>query len=327
MEFRTVIKPDVNKGLISHASRMVMLGSCFSDSIGNKLKENLFNVCVNPFGTLYNAASIASVIERIANPVPFSEKDLIVNGNLYCSWLSHSSLSSSSPSKAVEMLNLALDNARKSFEVADIVIITLGTSYVFNLKENGLTVANCHKFPANIFERTKLSVDETVNWIKRIIAAVHSLSAKAKLIFTVSPIRHTADGLHGNQISKATMLLAIDRICHTHSDTCSYFPAYEALIDDLRDYRFYDSDMKHPSSVAVDYIYNLFSDAFFNESTKQLEKEARSLTKRLTHKMLTDDNLTISQFNNKTALLTEALLQRNPEITEALQRFTKTIES
>lgn len=328
MEFRTVIKPRPEKGLISHGTRMVLFGSCFSDSIGSRLKENLFSVCVNPFGTLYNAASIATVVERIATGELFSETELIDNGHIFGSWLSHSSLGSVSPEKALAKLNDALGEARGALQSADFVIITLGTSYVFSLRYTGQIVANCHKFPADTFVRSRLDVRATVEWIERIIKAIRQLSPHSRFIFTVSPIRHTADGLHGNQLSKATILLAIDEICHTHADgMCLYFPAYEALIDDLRDYRFYDADMKHPSPLAADYIYALFSDTYFSDATQKLAKEARALTKRLSHRPLSDDTESLSQFRNITGIMANDLLRRNPELTDAIRRFIKTFES
>lgn len=328
MEFRTVIKTQPEKGLISHATHMMLLGSCFSDSIGQRLKENLFNVCVNPFGTLYNAASIATVTERIVSGTPFTEQELIDNGHIFGSWLSHSSLGSSSAEKALAKLNEALCEGRRALASADFVIITLGTSYVFSLRSGGQIVANCHKFPADTFVRSRLSVTETTEWIERIIAAVRQLSPQSRFIFTVSPIRHTADGLHGNQLSKATLLLAIDEACRCHPDgACLYFPAYEALMDDLRDYRFYDADMKHPSAVAADYIYNLFSETYFSDVTQKLAKEARALTRRMAHRPLTDDSESISKFRNITGIMADDLLHRNPELADAIHRFIKSIES
>lgn len=324
MKFRTTVSPLSHQGTISHSSPMLMLGSCFADSVGRKLEQELFDVLVNPFGTLYNPASIAAVTRFLASGETFTHKQLMQSGNLHGSWLAHSSLSSSNAETALVRLNRAAQTSREFIPTASHAVITLGTAYVFSLRSTGEIVANCHKRPATEFTRTLLTVDQCAEAILSAIANLTAMSPDMNFIFTVSPIRHTADGLHGNQISKATLLLAIEKVCDANPGRCTYFPAYEIMLDDLRDYRFYDSDMKHPSPLAVDYIYSLFAESYFSGQTIELACESAKLTRRLSHRHMTDDSASIDQFNESTLTYARQLLSRHPELGRAIKRFFKT---
>lgn len=242
---------------IGRDDRLLLLGSCFSDNIGEKLADGGFLCRVNPLGTLYNPASIASAITEMLKPSDERNKE-------FFRWL-HSKAD----------LDAAIT------EDYDIAIITFGTAWVYRLKESGMIVANCKKQPDCLFQRERLSIEDIVDVWKGIIGGWKS--KKTRFLFTVSPIRHKKDGFHENQLSKSTLLMAVDELCRLFPERCTYFPAYEIMMDELRDYRFYAADMVHPSSVAVDYIWERFQDMFFTPETRQQVLEAERQKKRENH--------------------------------------------
>ena len=228
---------------------------------------------VNPTGTLYNPLSVARTLNNFADCKQYQPDDLIENQGLWRCYDHHSRLADGDATKALQMINQAMRIGHDALLAATHIIITFGTAYVF--ERNGQVVCNCHKMPAAKFTRRRLAIDEIVDAWRPII---DRYSAEKKFIFTVSPIRHTADGLHGNQLSKATLLMAIEKL------GVEYFPAYEALIDDLRDYRFYADDLVHPSAMAVDYIYELFTTQYCSEATMAQAKIMRKQALRNAHR-------------------------------------------
>lgn len=288
MDFRTVVKPlEHHSGLIAHDTGIFMLGSCFTDNIGRRLTDALFPVCANPFGTLYNPASIHRIVERIVSGTPFTEADIFTHGRMNHSFLCHSSLSSVDAAGMLRNLNSRLEHSRRCLLEANTLIITLGTSWIYRLVSTGEVVANCHKLPAAVFHRELLTVDDVERLLNDTLRMVKDINRDITTILTVSPIRHLADGAHGNQASKSTLLLAIDQLTQEFKDTSLYFPAYEIMMDDLRDYRFYAADMLHPSPVAVAYIYDKFCESFMTQATVmkalQAEREARRASHRPLH--------------------------------------------
>lgn len=259
---------------ISYKDKIMMLGSCFSDNIGRQLQNLGFDVCVNPFGTLYNPSSILRSIERLADGTEFSIEDCIQIGagdERWCSFSHHTSFARNTVEEFLENANSVLEKARTHFLESDKIIITLGTSWCFRHTEGDFIVSNCLKRPAAEFSRERLSVDQT----SRILNRIMEICPEKEFIFTVSPIRHFKDGAHGNQISKAGLLLGIENI--TESGKADYFPAYEIVMDELRDYRFYAEDMCHPSQQAVDYILERFlAWALPSEEHPQMEENARA---------------------------------------------------
>lgn len=277
MKFRTEIEPE-KCSPISLGRKLLMLGSCFTTNIGEQLAIDGFDVTVNPTGVLYNPASIASMILRVSERKSYSSSDLYCDDSGKFHLLDFPNLFQGD--EATELLqrgNEALTTLADSYSAADILIVTFGTSYIFDLKESGNTVGNCHKLPADLFVRRRLTPEEIVEIWKPII-----LSGK-RVIFTVSPIRHLADGLHGNSLSKSILLLAVDKLVEMGAE---YFPAYEIMMDDLRDYRFYAADMKHPSPVAVEYIYDIFKSRYFTPETERLVSLQRKQYKFSQHRQL-----------------------------------------
>ncbi len=272
------------KAGISYSDKILMLGSCFSDSIGRRLGNYGFDVCVNPFGTLYNPLSILSAVGRLAGGEMFVQDDVVQLGagsDLFCSFSHHTSFARKSPEEFLECANAALSGAAEFFRNCSKVIITLGTAWCYFHARKGQAVSNCLKRNASEFERRLCKVGETVAALESVAALCHG----KELVFTVSPIRHFRDGAHGNQISKSVLLLGVDEICSCN-DAADYFPAYEIMNDELRDYRFYAEDMCHPSSQAEDYICERFLSWALPESERPVLEDNIRAYRRGCHRPL-----------------------------------------
>lgn len=265
MKLQTPVTDERCSVSISYDDRIMMLGSCFSENIGRQLADFGFDVCINPFGTLYNPVSILHSIEMLLGEGHFTEEDAVDVGagsGLVCSFSHHTSFACRDTGEFLAKSNTALDKAREYFRSCNKVIITLGTSWCFRHNASGRIVSNCLKRPAAEFTRERLTVGEAAGYLARIrqlcdkAAEERGGFAEKQFIYTVSPIRHFKDGAHGNQLSKSTLLLAVDTI--TDEGKIEYFPAYEIVMDELRDYRFYAEDMFHPSLQTTDYIRERF---------------------------------------------------------------------
>ena len=279
LKLQTPVSEGKSRIGISYKDRIMMLGSCFSDSIGRQLADFGFNVCVNPFGTLYNPISILKSVERLASGKEFTDEDCIAIGagdERICSFSHHTSFARGTREEFLDNANRALKEAREFFLNADKLIITLGTSWCFRHKDKDITVSNCLKRPSGEFIRERLSVEETAAALSRI----RELTG-ARIILTVSPIRHFKDGAHGNQLSKATLLLGIEEFlagCPVDLSMnprypAEYFPSYEIVMDELRDYRFYAEDMCHPSQQTVSHIRERFLDWALPDEEQDILKE------------------------------------------------------
>ncbi len=304
MDFRTTVPPLKGmQGLIDYSSSVVMLGSCFTDNIGSRLNDAMFDCCHNPCGTLYNPASIASSLLDILYERPYTEADLVEHAGLWHSFSHHSRFSGDDKAKVLDTINHARDTALKAMSHASVFIVTFGTSWIFRLAEGNAVVANCHKMPPAMFRREMLSSTQTYGLWKKMLRELSARFPRMKVIFTVSPIRHLSDGAHANQLSKAALLEAVDRLTVEFPGQAIYFPAYEIMMDDLRDYRFYASDMLHPSDVAVDYIYDIFRQSFMTASTIADSKICESLHRRLSHRPLNgtapDPKAIIEEFSSR----------------------------
>lgn len=280
LKLQTPVTDQECKVGISYKDRIMMLGSCFSDSIGRQLADFGFDVCVNPFGTLYNPVSILQSIEMLAGSRMFGLEDCVQIGagdERWCSFSHHTSFARASEEEFLADANEALAEARERFVSCNKIIVTLGTAWCFRNVASGDVVSNCLKRPAAEFIRERLSSAEVTETLRKI----SELCPGKQFIFTVSPIRHFKDGAHGNQISKSALLLGIDDfLCGCPVDLsmdpfypADYFPAYEIMMDELRDYRFYAEDMCHPSQQAVDYIRERFLDWALPSSERQALEE------------------------------------------------------
>ena len=238
MELQTIVqigKPDFR---LDYASRILMAGSCFVENIGEKLKYFRFKVDVNPCGVVYNPLSVAGTLELLLERRRFVETDLWHRDGLWGSFLHHGSFSSPTAEECLQKINGRVVDSSRRLAATDLLILTWGTAWVYRHRETGIVVSNCHKFPASDFERQRLEVEEIVERYAVLFSRLWALRPGLKVLVTVSPIRHWKDGAHGNQLSKAVLLLAADRLA-ARFDNVSYFPSYEIVMDELRDYRFY----------------------------------------------------------------------------------------
>ena len=299
MDFRTKITIPAFNFNINHDDKLMMMGSCFAENMATSLLDCGFQVDMNPFGTVYNPQSLASGIRNLLSRKKYATSDLFSHQGLYHSFSHHSRFSDISAENCIENINRRLETSADFLKTASILVITYGTSYVYSLKSTKETVTNCHKLPDDHFTRKRLSVTDIVNDWSLLIKELKLYNPNLKILFTVSPIRHWKDGAHENQLSKASLFLAIDELIR-QNDFCHYFPSYEIVMDELRDYRFYAEDMLHPSPVAVEYISERFSETFFTSETQSKVKEWRSIQKALKHKPFNPDSDEHKEFLRKT---------------------------
>lgn len=280
---------------LSHETKLMTIGSCFSEHIGNRLKNACFDVDINPTGVLFNPASILISLDNILQKKVFTEADMFQNGSLWGSLMHSTLFSSPDLEQALHQINSRMEHAHQQLLSLDYMLITFGTAWVFTLKSAGKVVANCHKLPPNLFERRRLTVHEIVADYRDVFIQIKKINPKLKLIFTVSPVRHLKDGVHENNLSKSILHLAIEQICKD-LDFAYYFPAYEILIDELRDYRFYAEDMVHPSNQAVDYIWERFSTFAMSAETIAITKEIEAFRRLENHRPIHQNTPEYQQF-------------------------------
>ena len=261
---------------LSIHDKVTLLGSCFADNIGEKMKALGLDVLVNPFGTLYNPVSIRNSVARLSSGAPFTEKDCVQMGagaGLVCSFSHHTSFARPTAAEFLENANAALGKASEAWKASSKVIITLGTAWCFESVRTGEIVSNCLKIDAKEFRRRRLDVGEVTSLLKSLVARF----PEKDFIFTVSPVRHLKDSAHGNQVSKGTLLLAVDNVVGAYPERVDYFPAYEIVMDELRDYRFYAPDMVHLTDQATGHIWERFARWAFPESEiPELEERRKS---------------------------------------------------
>ena len=305
MNLQTTIQIPRTDLLITHQDKIMMLGSCFAENLFSYMQESGFETDSNPFGILYNPASIAHCFRRLLRPEPYTGSDLFEHQGMFHSFDHHSRFSDISPDRCLSRMNEQLSLSARFMQKATVFIITFGTAYVY-YDTTGPVVSNCHKLPDKCFVRRRLTVDEIVALWRSLISDIRKINPESKFLFTVSPIRHWKDGAHGNQLSKAALLLAIEEISGHHAD-CYYFPSYEIVMDELRDYRFYADDMLHPSSFAVQYIWEKFSAAFFDKPTMEKVKAWQKLNRALKHRPLHPDSEEYRRFVEETKELERKL--------------------
>ena len=252
---------------IDFATGIVSLGSCFADEIGSRLQEGDFFIELNPFGTLYNPASIASGLRRLMEDRPIEKGDLVKHEGYWHSWHHHGSFSHTTAAATLTACNSRIHRAHRNLASAKLLMVTFGSAWIF--EHEGQVVANCHKVPPQEFVRRRMTVDDIVSLWHPLLDELHTLYPTLTVLFSVSPIRHMADGAHGNQLSKSTLLLAIDELVARHDTFTVYYPAYELVLDELRDYRYFGPDMCHPSTLAVDIVWEHFQRATMVSAVRQ----------------------------------------------------------
>ncbi len=326
MEFRTTVKTGENRGWLHHSDKVVLLGSCFSDNIGAKMQGALIHATINPMGTLYNPMSIARGVRRLIDNEPVAGRDLFMQGGVWNSYDFHSRYSLPDKQTTINRMNQRIEQGHKALQEAQLLTITLGTAIVYRLKATGEVVANCHKVPQHEFERRMSSVSEMVIELDDLLTRLHAFNPLLHVILTVSPIRHVADGLDTNSLSKALLRVAIHEVMSRHGEYCDYFPAYEIMLDDLRDYRFYSSDMVHPSDVAVEYIWQALQATYLDDRSALAVARCERIHKRLQHRPMSANRETVDRFNADTASVVRNLIKEypylanHPELQNALER-------
>lgn len=280
MEFRTVVPITPFARKIDHSQRLFSLGSCFADNMATRLAAAKFNITASPTGVLFNPESIATAIERFAENRAPEINELQYSNEKWFSFDFHSSFSHHEIAQAQRAMQRGVEMGAMALQHADTFIITFGTAIVYRLNSSDKVVANCHKQPQHLFRREMLSVEEIV---ARYNALLSGILCGKRVIFTVSPIRHLGEGLEENSLSKATLRLAIDKIVGQNPNAL-YFPSFEIMNDELRDYRFYAEDMIHPSKMAVDYIWKRLAEAAFSPATHQIMARIEKITSAAAHR-------------------------------------------
>ncbi|MCE5347312.1 MAG: GSCFA domain-containing protein [Bacteroidales bacterium] len=295
MELRTIVNIEPSRQKISYNDHVMFIGSCFASSIGMQMEMGRMPVMINPSGAVYNPVSVCNTLDSITSGKTFTMDDLYNNNGTWLSFYHYTDFSSDDPVKVLEKINSKSEKALKFLKSAGFLFITLGTARIYRWKKTGMIVSNCHKIPADQFEPGMLTVNEIVTLWTNQLDRLHSLFPELRFVFTISPVRHWKDGAHGNQVSKSVLFIAVEELLK-HSVSPEYFPAYELVMDDLRDYRFYNEDMLHPSSVAVNYIWNAFSECYMDKNTLNNWNKVVKITKACNHRLNTDSASKINDF-------------------------------
>ena len=296
---------------LTYKDSILFVGSCFADEIGNRCAERYFDVKVNPFGVLFNPCSISDCLGLLegyginAEQCSFIPEDVIETSGGFCSFHHHGSMARPTAQEFLDNANKVLADASDFYYREGWVVVTLGTAFIYTDKETGNVVANCHKLPADRFERTMIDADQVYEALSQYVAA----RPQRQWIFTVSPVRHLADGLHANTLSKATLHLGIEKLVKRYPNA-HYFPAYEILIDELRDYRFYADDMMHPSAQAADYIFECFMDFALADEDRPLLAEAEKVRSMMQHKILNPGTPQAAKFEAQRNQALESFLSK-----------------
>lgn len=294
MKFTTKVNIPKSAFNITHQDSVLLLGSCFTENIGLYLKNYQFKTIINPFGIIYNPISIFNSVEKISQLQYYNQDDLIYNNELFISLDHHGDFSALIKDIVLDKINNSIEESHIVFKESKYIVFTFGTSFVYEYLANKKIVANCHKIPNNQFLKRILSIEEIVEAFNKIAPI---LSDKT-IIFTVSPVRHWRDGAIENQRSKSILVESIHQIIEKQNN-CFYFPAYEIMMDELRDYRFYSEDMLHPNNVAIKYIWQCFSGNYFSDDTQQINHQIEKINLLLQHKIKNPNTQAQIDFENK----------------------------
>lgn len=326
MELTTAIEIATSACGFTHRQPFLLLGSCFADNIGSRLRNDGYDCMVNPFGTLYNPASIALHLRRCMDETPFCPEDTelllrpLREGDPWQSWLHHSCFGAATAELLLERMNTTQKQVAQQIRKARWLVVTFGTAYIYRLADTDMLVANCHRQPDRLFCRSRMSAEDITGMWTPLLQELHSLNPELHVLFTVSPVRHRRDGLHASQLSKAELLLAVDTLVSQYTDFVHYFPAYEILLDELRDYRFYADDMLHPSPLAADYIYERLCHTFVGHEEQLLSERVRKIRAALAHRPFNPDSPSHRQFVEKTQQQLSELLKELTHLT--VKNFT-----
>jgi len=302
------------KNFIDYNSKVILLGSCFSDNIGKKLRYHKFQSVLNPFGILFHPKAIESVIKNAITKKEYTEEDVFFFNERWQSFTTHSKLSASSKEEALNQLNQGSALINTALKSSTHIIITLGTSWVYRFLASGKIVANCHKVPQHKFKKELLPITEINKSLSSIISLVRKVNPNINFIFTISPVRHLRDGFIENQQSKSHLISALHQIIKNQKNIF-YFPSYEIMMDELRDYRFYKEDMIHPNQIAINYIWEKFYENWLSDEAIDLKKQVIKIQRGLEHKPFNTDSNEYREFLSSLQKKIKALKKKYSHIT------------
>lgn len=321
MQFRTQIPILKSSNPIDYNSKVLSFGSCFAENMADKFDYFKFQNKTNPFGIIFNPVSIERIIKKVVQQELFTEKDVFFHNERWHCFEVHSDLSNSDRGELLETLNKAIEVTNHQLKNSSHIIITYGTSWIYRNVESEQIVANCHKVPQKQFSKELLSVDVIQKSIQNTIDLIRSINSNVQFIFTVSPVRHIKDGFIENQLSKSHLFAAIHKIlnvCHPERSrrllTIEYFPSYEIMMDELRDYRFYAEDMLHPNQMAIDYIWKLFSENYILPESILIMQEVDEIQKSLRHRSFNPESEQHQKFLAKLQQKIKSLSEKLPNI-------------
>ena len=284
MELRTTFEIEPSQKKITYDDPVLFIGSCFATEIGKQFEAGRMPVMINPSGTVYNPVSVCNTLDSITEGRNYTTEDIYNHNGTWLSFNHYTDFSSDDPAEVINKINAASERALKFISSAKFLFITFGTARVYRWKKSGRIVSNCHKISSSEFTNELLSPSGIVSLWNSELTKLRSLFPDLKVVFTISPVRHWKDGAHGNQISKSVLFLAVEELLD-HPSNPGYFPAYELVMDDLRDYRFYDDDMLHTSSSAINYVWQRFTDCYLDNRTAELRNDVIKVTKACSHRL------------------------------------------
>ncbi|WP_163392973.1 GSCFA domain-containing protein [Flavobacterium limi] len=314
MQFRTQIPILKSSAPIDYNSKLFSVGSCFAENMSAKFDYYKLQNETNPFGIIFNPVSIEKIFRRVSEQKLFEEKDIFFHNERWHCFDVHSDLSNSDRKELLETLNKAITETHKWLKETTHIIITYGTSWVYRNTESDQIVANCHKVPQKQFTKELLSVNVIQESIQNTIELIRNLNPNIHFIFTVSPVRHIKDGFVENQLSKSHLFSALHKTISHQPSAINYFPSYEIMMDELRDYRFYAEDMLHPNQIAIDYIWKLFSENYISETSFFEMKEVDEIQKSLRHRSFSPESEQHKKFLTKLQQKIDSLREKNPQI-------------
>jgi hypothetical protein len=312
MHFRTPLNIPPSEDKIRHSDKVVLLGSCFSDHIGNKLVESGFNANPNPLGIVYNPLSLNGLAKYLSGSTNVESEEVHEVFGVYNHPDFHSQFASESPEKYLAKVKNALVETKNFIKEAKFIFITLGSAIAYYDLSMSRIISNCHKRPAASFKKVNISIDEGTRALSSFITIIRSIQADAKFIFTVSPVRHIKDGIIENSRSKARLMCMVENTLSEHARDISYFPSYEWMIDDLRDYRYYSDDMIHPSKLAIEYIWSKFIDHYMDDETRMLSDNVLEVRKAFMHRPFNTESEAHQKFQANTIDAANSLKKQLP---------------
>lgn len=313
MNFHLTFPVTALKHKIDYSQRLLFIGSCFAENMAETMRQYKFNVKQNPHGVLYNPASMAVALRRYIDNNAIQEHELFFANECWNSWEHHSRFSNTDKQTCLIEINNNIETAHNFIKQADWLFITFGSAFIYKINETGQLVGNCHKVPQKEFTKSLLNTNEIVANYQLLIQQLKAINNKLKIIFTVSPVRYIRDGVVENTLSKARLIEAAHALVQ-HNDTTFYFPAYELMMDDLRDYRFYKTDLVHPNEQAIAYIFEKLTDSAFTEDTKQLFEKIKDIITAHQHRPFQTDTQAHKKFKDTYSERCKRLQQEFPDL-------------